>query len=430
MKGLRKTIPALLSAVSLLIFATGVAAAGRLLTLDEAVTLALTRNQEIVKAREYGKSAQGRYIEERAAALPQVGFESELAHGRDETLSMYGASPEQERRRVGLNLTQPIYTWGKVDAAVRGAEQGLLTAGDRLRQAGQKTRLDVTTAFHDVILAKELHNLAVRNLSQKNRRLDEAERKLAAGIVTDYDVLAARVAMENSRPETIRAENQIRINQDRLRFLLSLDEEVDAAGQLQPLITPTPTFDAALALAVNKRPELADLRHRIGMFEEIATIAKTGLKPRLDFKASAGWQDLGEADGTVWNAGLLFSWPLFDGRRTDGKVAQAESDVRGLQADERKLLDAIALETREAVNAVREAEEILQALAGTVTQAERLFSMAETGFALGVKIRLEVEDAELNLLQAKSNLAKAQRDYLVARTKLAWATGTLEDEKK
>jgi HAE1 family hydrophobic/amphiphilic exporter-1 len=60
-----------------------------------------------------------------------------------------------------------------------------------------------------------------------------------------------------------------------------------------------------------------------------------------------------------------------------------------------------------------------------VEQAKRLLQMAEQGFELGVKTRLEVEDAQLNLSQAEGNLARAQRNYLVARVTLEWVKGTL-----
>lgn len=425
MNGIMQTIPALLAAMCVGLFATTAMASGRTLTLDEAVTLALTRNQEIVKAREFGTYAQGRYVEERSAALPQIGFESGLSKNHDNTLWANGLDQDQNRRWFGLSLTQPVYTWGKIGAAVRAAEKGLMTAQDRLSVARQKTRLEVTSAFYSILLAKELHSLAQENLNQKTRHLEEAKRRFEAGVATDYDVLAAQVAVDNARPEVIRSQNQIIASQDQLRFLLSLEEEVDAEGRLDAEISPVQSYDSALASAINNRPELTDLRHRIGMYEEIAVLARTGLKPRLDLKVGAEYKDLEQTDGTAFSAGLVFSWPLFDGQRTNGKVAQAESDVRSLKADEQKLLDAIAQETREAANQVREAEEILSALASTIVQAERLLKMAETGFELGVKIRLEVEDAELNIRQAKSNLARARRDYLVARTRLAWVMGRL-----
>ncbi|HJX73459.1 MAG TPA: TolC family protein, partial [Candidatus Deferrimicrobiaceae bacterium] len=158
-------------------------------------------------------------------------------------------------------------------------------------------------------------------------------------------------------------------------------------------------------------------------------IANAYDKPRLDLQAKYGWRELdvgeSEADGNVWTAGLVLTYPIFDGLRTRGKVAQAKSDERTLRIDEAKLLDSIALEVRGAVDAVRESGEIVKALSGTVAQAERLVTMAEKGFEFGVKTRLDVDDAQLNLTQAKGNLARARRDYLVAQVTLQYVMGAL-----
>jgi len=62
---------------------------------------------------------------------------------------------------------------------------------------------------------------------------------------------------------------------------------------------------------------------------------------------------------------------------------------------------------------------------GVVTQAERLSDMAEKGFVWGVKTTSDVQDAQLALKQARGNLAKARRDYLVAGVTLQWVMGTL-----
>jgi outer membrane protein TolC len=74
----------------------------------------------------------------------------------------------------------------------------LKSAEEQLRQYRQATRRDVSAAFYDILLAKELHKLAIQNLEQKKRHLDEAGRKHSAGVATDYDVLAAEVAVANA----------------------------------------------------------------------------------------------------------------------------------------------------------------------------------------------------------------------------------------
>jgi HAE1 family hydrophobic/amphiphilic exporter-1 len=109
--------------------------------------------------------------------------------------------------------------------------------------------------------------------------------------------------------------------------------------------------------------------------------------------------------------------------RTEGRAMQAGSELKSLRIEEARMIDRISLEVRDSISAVRESEEILGALTGTVVQAERLLVMAERGYALGVKTRIDVEDAELNLQQAKVSFSRARRDVLVARAKLDWVTG-------
>lgn len=408
------------------------AAEVRTLTLEEALSIACEKNRDIEKAREYAKYVQGKYVEERSAALPQLSLNGSANLAQDDSQKALATlAPRQYSRTVDLTLSQPLFTWGKVSAAIRAAEVGLKTADEQLRLYRQAAWRDVTTAFYDILLARELNLLAAENLAQKQRLLDEAQRKFAAGVATDYDVLAAEVAVENARPEVIRSGNAIRTARDRLRFLLAMDGEVDARGTLPTQVEMPKSFEDALATARQRRPELGDIRYRIGIYRELVTIAAADNKPRLDLKGGAGWHWLdvrdtgmsGNADGAAWNVGVFLTFPFFDGLKTSGRVTQARSDLATRQIEESRLLDSISLDVRDAGNGVKEAAEIVQALGGTVRQAERLLQMAEKGYEFGVKIKLEVDDAQLNLLQARSNLARAQRDYRVARVNYEWAMG-------
>ena len=407
----------------------------KILTLEEALRIASERNRDILKAREFRRQVEGRYVEERAAALPQLTIASGISRSQNDSQKAVGGGifpSRQETRSAEASLSQPLYAWGKIGAGIRAARIGFATADDQLRLFRQAAARDVTTAFYDVLLARELYAIAAQNLEQKVRHRDEARRKQAAGTATDYDVLAAGVAVENAGPDVLRTENLIRTARERLRFLLALEGgEVDVDGTLVSAVDPFPRYDEALESARKNRPERSELRHRVGISKELVAVANAEDKPRLDLTGGFGWRELdvgeAEANGKVWTAGLFVSYPIFDGLRTRGKVAQARSEVASLRIDEAKLMDSIALEAREAVNAVRLAGETVEALTGTVSQASLLLSLAEKGFEYGVKTRLEVEDAELNLTQAKGNLARARRDYLVARVNLEFVKGTLDE---
>ncbi len=422
--------------VVLLLCAAPIYAQTRVLTLEEALAIAAEKNRDIEKARAYIAWAQGKYVEERAAAFPQLTASVALGLDKDESQKIYSPMQTQrtERRSAQIGLTQPLFTWGQIGAAIRAAKVGLQSAEEQLRVYQQAAKRDVSAAFYDVLLARELHALSLHNLEQKKRHMEEARRKLQAGVATDYDVLAAEVSVENARPETIRTENQIRTARERLRFPLAIENgEVDVAGSLEADLVPRRSYEEAFALAREKRPDLADIRYRIGVYRELVVLAGAQDKPRVDLKGSYGWNYLEQptvyGDGPSWAVGVQLSYPFFDGFRTKGRTAQAESDLRRIRIDEAKQINAVAIDVREAVNAVRESEEIVRSLAGTVSQAERLLAMAEKGYELGVKTRLEVEDAELNLRQAKSGLSRARRDYLVSRVNLDWVTGTLGETK-
>jgi outer membrane protein TolC len=411
------------------------------LTLDRALQIALEKNKDIKKAREYRNQVQGRYVEERAAALPQLVGQTGISRAHDESqraafsnIHIPGftlSTPvEVETRNAMVGLSQLVYSFGQVEAAIRAAKVGLKTADDQLLLYQQAALKEVSSAFYDVLLSRELYALAQQNLEQKNRHLEEARKKYAAGTATDYDVLAGEVAVQNARPDVVRTENTIRISRENLRFLLGLDSEVDAQGTLSTTIGAYPVYTESISTAWEHRPELTGIKHQIGVAEELLSLAKAGNLPIINLKAGYGWQSLdyspGQADGPLWTVGLFATFPFFDGFRTQGKVAQAKSNVSSLKIDEAKLVDSIVLQTRQAVDAVKEAGEIVKGLSGTVDQAQRLLSMAEKGYEYGVKTRLDVDDAELNLMLAQSNLAKARRDYIVANINLQWVMGVLK----
>jgi len=435
---------ALAAACGLLLGGLGLGQAGpppapRVLTLAEALALADAQNKDIQKAREYRRKVQGRYLEERAAALPQVTISSSASRASDESQKAFGGGlfeefdfpVSQTLYAAEVGVSQALFTWGQVGAAIRAAREGIAMAEDQLDIYRQAVVRDVSAAYYNVLLAKELHALATQNLELKQRHLDEARRKYEAGLATDYDVLAWEVDVQNARPAVIRADNAIRAARERLRFLVGLEgQEVDALGGLDASVGPFPEYGPSLEVARRNRPEITDLEHQEGIARELVKIYGAGNKPRLDFKGGLGWryQDIGggSADGLAWSAGVYLTFPAYDGGRTAGKVMQAQSDLATLGIEKARLLDSIALQVRQSVDAVQEAGLIVEALSGTVTQADRLLYMAEKGFEYGAMTRLDIDDAQLNLLRAKSNLTQARHDYLVASVTLEWVMGRLQ----
>ena len=100
-----------------------------------------------------------------------------------------------------LGVVQPLFTWGQIGAALRLADIGRSTAGDRMASARGTALRDAAIAFYDVLLAREFAALAAQNLEQRERHLEEARRRLAAG---------HRDRVRRSRRERRRAERPAR----------------------------------------------------------------------------------------------------------------------------------------------------------------------------------------------------------------------------
>jgi outer membrane protein TolC len=289
---------------------------------------------------------------------------------------------------------------------------------------------DVTEAFYDVLLARRLAEISKETLRLREQQLAQAEQRHALGTATDYDVLAARVALDNQKPEVLRSANLVLIALDRLRLVLAEETaSIDVTGALESGPQEIPSFDAAVRTALEHRPDVRGLEHGVGVYREFVKIRNADDKPRLDLRANAGWTWL-EAepiavDGKKWGIGVAFSFPFFDGLATRGRVIQAKSDLTRAELDLSAARDRINVEVRTVLDQVKVAAEIVAALSGNVDQARRFLEMSEKGQEFGVKTRLEVDDALVNVRQAEGNLAKAKRDYLVALTNLKYVQGTL-----
>jgi len=403
------------------------------LTIERALSIANEKNRDLQKAREYRRWVQGKYVEERAAALPHLNLNGGAVKSWDNTYQLFFGDVYPAGQRVysaSIGVSQVVFAWGKIGASIKAATEGIASADDQLEIFRQAAVRDVTATFYDVLLAREIESIAGETLAQRERHLGEAKHRYALGVATDYDILAARVAVENARPDVIRAANLVRTAYERLRLVLGEPElQGEVTGVLDVTVSDPSKVEDVIAEALRRRPDLRELEHRLGVYRQLVRINSADDKPRVDLRAGYGFTGLsaGPLHGTPrnWNAGLFLSFAFFDGMATRGRVAQARSDLERQRIDNERAIDNVTLEARTAVDAVRESGEIVRALSGTVEQARRVLSMAEKGYELGVKTRIDVQDAELNLRAAEGNLARAKRDYRVAVTNLDWVRGAL-----
>ena len=123
------------------------------------------------------------------------------------------------------------------------------------------------------------------------------------------------------------------------------------------------------------------------------------------------------------SAGLLVSWPLFDGFRTRSNVAlaRAQADIAATQA--RQARETAAVEAANSRNQLAAAQAIFAASGQNVAEAEEAYRLATLRFGRGLGTQLEVQDAQLALLAARTNEARATHGLYLATAELARALG-------
>ena len=186
----------------------------------------------------------------------------------------------------------------------------------------------------------------------------------------------------------------------------------------------------AIEQALANRTELAALRKQEALQKENVINARSGYKPTVSVFGGYTWnnsqftdpEDLGwTLHG--WNAGAEFTWDIFDGMLTRGKVIQARALYEKSRTDMEDMGRQIELEVRTAYSQFIEAQEVLDSQKTVQAEAEEALREAEARAEAGTGTQLDVLDAQTSLTQARTTEIQALHDYAVARAKLERAIG-------
>jgi HAE1 family hydrophobic/amphiphilic exporter-1 len=403
------------------------------LTRAQAVARALEAHPEVHKSEHDVALYQGRVREATADALPDVSVLGSALRYRDPALlnsSRFDAFPPELRqslRPVGANLfdgaaqvRQTLFSF-KLGSAIRAARLSTTLGQEQLRRSRQAVALDAIRAYNDFLLARERVRVEESSVRQKEEHLAMARNRRAAGVATDLDVLRSQVDLENTRTQLLRLRGAQDLALARLNAVMvrPIDAPVEPVDSLayEPLEVG---LDQVIREATANRPELRGAAVTERIYEELVGVARGEGLPRLDLAAAWGWsvrqpRNFLERDFAKWNAAVSFTLPVFDGRRSSGRVAQARAE-RGKAAQDRIALEnQIRLEAKESVDRLAVAKSVLGSAELNVEQARRAAEMTQANYRAGAATTLDVLDAQAALTLAESLRVEALYDHANAR---------------
>jgi HAE1 family hydrophobic/amphiphilic exporter-1 len=403
------------------------------LSRAEAVARALAANPQVLKSVQDIALYEGRVQEAMADALPDVSLMANALRYRDPSLlnsSSFDAFPAELRqslRPIGANLfdgaaqvRQTVYSF-KLGGAIRAARLSTTLGHEQLRGSRQAIALEAVRAYDEYLLARERVRVAENAASQKEEHLEMARNRRAAGVATELDVLRAEVDLANTRTLLARQRGGADLARGRLNAVMvrPIDTPVEPVDALtyEPLVA---TLEDVIRQAEENRPEAraAALSERI--YGELVTVARGEGLPRLDFQAAWGWSvrqpgNFLERDFAKWNAAFTLTFPVFDGRRSAGRVAQARAEQAKAEQDRIALLNRIRLEAKDAVDRLGVARTVLASAELNVRQAQKVLDMTQANYRAGAATNLEVVDAQSALTLAESLRVEALYEHASAR---------------
>ncbi|MEI2416278.1 TolC family outer membrane protein [Orrella sp. JC864] len=400
---------------------------------------ALARDPLYAAARAAYRAGQERLPQARANLLPNLSAALGGEYAEIRTSGNSGRVRSGTRATWDLVLTQPLFDW----AAFKALDQAELLVGDSgiaLQQAYQDLLLRLAQAYFDVLAAQDTLAAIEAEKSAVAEQLAFAKRSFELGNATITDTYEAQSRYDLLIAQELQAQNALDVARDVLATVTG--QRPGALSELPysaPLPSPQPTgLQAWLDQGVpsNLGVQRGQLQTRIAQYG--IDIARAGHYPRLDLQASSGsatnqgLQSRNLPAGTSGrpidsSVGVVLSIPLYSG----GGVSSRVTEQVALAEQARQLLE----------NARRSAEQqIRQYHAGVLSGLARIRALEageassraavqanRTGYEVGVRINLDVLNAQQQLYATLRDLARARYDTVMAGLRLRAAGGLLAE---
>lgn len=303
-------------------------------------------------------------------------------------------------------------------------------------------QLRVQEAYIQALLAGELVTISSVALEQAQAFLDEEQLRLRAGRASDLEVLRAEVELENLRPQIVQAQNALEVSVLNLKRLTNIPYEQPLA-LITPLTLPSPDVLAEAELdpvaATSARASVLAAQEQVSIREAQVRLERAGYLPSVAANAGYGRQlfadgifDFGGTWRPDFTVGIGIQIPIFDGFRRSASVQQAKVQLSQAEYQLAQLREAVQLQLEQARGEKERARSLIAARQRTVEQAERVHDLTMLQYDEGVTTQLEVSNARLALLQARSNLVQALADFYLADATLVRAQarpGTTRDTR-
>ena len=411
-------------------------------SLTEVVNAARSYDATYLGVRSSADAAHYRYEQSRAAHLPSANLVVQGGRQNSESPTIGSdGTVISEKVHVNsggatVNASQTLFN-RQNDLTIDQAEKQEDVARSQLAQAEQDLIVRVSQAYFNVLAAADALQSVQGNSKAIGEQLASAKRNFEVGNATITDTREAEARADLARSKQIAAEN------DLLVAKVTLDQLVGRNGVTpHPLILPAtlpPLMPSQasdwVALAEADSPSLKQAQLTLDAAQLETARRKAGHLPTLVAGASYGRNRQSDTfspggvsfagTGSNSNIGLTLTVPLFSGFLIQNQVREGVALEEKARTDAEGAHNTVVLATRTAfVTALTQAAQV-KALEAAEASSKLALDATVLGYKVGVKVNLDVLNAQSQLYQTQTDAAGARYNYLVSQLKLRQAAGNL-----
>ena len=319
------------------------------------------------------------------------------------------------------------------DRTLAQAAKSLDAARADVDVAEQDLILRVTQTYFDVLAAQDTLETTRASKTAITEQLASAKRNFEVGTATITDSREAQARFDLATATEIAADNDLRTKRialDQLVGRVNVTPKRLAQPVALPVLLPA-NVDTWVTQAENQHPLVR--KAQVGL--DIASLeierAKAGHLPSVDLIGNLGsTHSTGSAilvKGTTTSAsiGVQLTMPLYSGNAIESRVKETlslrEKSMNDLDVSRR----GVAQLTRQAFFGVLSGQAQVKALEAAEGSSKLALEATQLGYRVGVRVNLDVLNAQTQLFQTQRDLAKARYDVLVGGLRLRLASGQL-----
>lgn len=414
------------------------------LSLQKAVSLAITHNRE-VKAAGVGvqKSAQQVRVA-KSLTLPTVTAGAQASHyfwlpvffGLDGNTSKdkiaYGRFGGKDQAAATVAIVQPLYN-AQAAPAMRTARLQEKLDKASLADKTVLVAAAVKQTYWQIVVLNERIRLQQESLERNRKALDDAKSLLAQGRALRVDTLRAYTSVKNLEPDLLKLSYAVEVGKLQLKTLIGLDslQEIQLGDSLVvPGVAAIPVESEIYSEAIKNRPDLQSLVLQPQIDDQQVAQAAAARKPLLNavgqYQVQTQVNRFNYLEGyypSVPFVGLQVTVPLFTGFSNLAKIQQAKLGRQQSILRRDNAFEQLKAEVHQVLADLQETTARIQTRLTVKETAQLSYDITQYRYARGVASRLELTDAELALTAAQSNYLEAIYDYLSARIALDKTVG-------